>query len=93
MLNKNFIKTITYKGRRIRKKSHKLEEECYPTSVTDKMKRVYSPRVELAKQIGKEIMWNEVEAQLNRLGSMGPMNEEEQHRMVEWMEGAQRKMI
>lgn len=35
----------------------------------------------------------EVEAQLNRLHKMGPLNDEEQYKMTQWLKGAWNKMV
>lgn len=47
-----------------------------------------SPKVKLAKEIGKEMFCDEVEAKLSRLEAMGPMAELEQYEMTRWLKNA-----
>lgn len=49
-------------------------------------------KVVLAKKMGRELMKNEAEPQLDRLDSMSPMSEAKQKRVAHWLEKAMRKL-
>lgn len=69
-----------------RKRAKKLLDECVVINSDDEKSGKDSPRVTLAKKVGKEILLAEAEAQLNRLDDMGPLTPEEQGRLVHWLE-------